>query len=339
MVLEILIPVGRLFLATILGFAVFKIDAVRRALLKPVVFLFVNVVFPFYFVDTLPRQWADGIAAGWIWMLAFFIAYLVFLAVQYGIAKLLINRLRLLRSNHPEELLVLFCMHNAGYIPIPIIAAVAPPAVSVYMSFYVMAFILSFFTLAVWIIQGAAEVRVARDADDTDTEGAPDAAATRPKFKLNAPVVGILAGLILAATGLYDRLPTWVQAPFRGASFIALDGIMVVLGGVLASIPGMNYRSEFGGLVLVKMVLFPLAVLGLMALIPLRGVSAEVSAGIKLAMVLEAAVPPATNILVITKAYGTEEQVEYAGSAIITTYAAGLILMPAFLIASRLVFG
>jgi predicted permease len=50
-------------------------------------------------------------------------------------------------------------------------------------------------------------------------------------------------------------------------------------------------------------------------------------------------VPPATNILVITQAYGNREQVEYAGSAILVTYAAGLVLMPAFLILSRVVFG
>jgi predicted permease len=236
------------------------------------------------------------------------------------------------------------------------------------MSFYMMAFVLSFFTVAVWIIQGAAAIRTVgraqggsqagtapaggghddagapplRGAVDRPGNGAPGAGdRPRPRFKLNPPVVGILLGLLLAVTGWYDAFPGWVRAPFRWASVIALDAIMVVLGAVLASIPaaGLSFRREFGGLVLVKMLLYPLAVLGIMALIPLRGVDAEVASGIKLALVLEAAVPPATNVLVITKAYGTKEQVEYAGGAIVTTYAASLVLLPLFLIASRLVYG
>lgn len=347
MISDILLPVGRLILATLVGFAVFKVPVIQRHLLKPVVFTIVNVVFPLYFVHSLPGQWADGLSAGWEWMLIFFLAFLVFFAVQYGLAKLLINRVGLLRSPHPNELLVLFTMHNAGYIPIPIIAALAPPAVSVYMSFYMMAFILSFFTVAVWIIQGAAHARGGTEAAAPSASGAPNGgpdtagAAPQPRFTLNAPVVGILLGLLLAATGWYDALPGWVRAPFRWSSVIALDAIMVVLGAVIASIPaeGLRYRKEFGGLILVKMILFPLAVLGLMALLPLRGMEPEIAAGIKLAMVLEAAVPPATNVLVVTKAYGTGEQVEYAGAAVVTTYLASVVLLPLFLIASRLVFG
>lgn len=336
MVTEILLPVGRLVLATLAGVAIFKIRAVQRLLLQPFVFLIVNIVFPLYFVHTLPSQWAAGLAAGWEWMLIFFLAFLVFFAVQYGLARALINRLPILRSEHPEELLVLFTMHNAGYIPIPIIAALAPPAVSVYMSFYMMAFILSFFTIAVWIIQGAAHSRVAGVESD---EGAPATEAPRPRFKLNAPVIGILLGLLLAITGWYDAIPAWVKTPFRWSSVIALDAIMVVLGGVIASIParGMRFRKEFWGLILVKMVAFPAVVLGIMAFIRLPGVAADVGEGIRLAMVLEAAVPPATNILVITKAYGTSEQVEYAGSAIVLTYSASVVLLPLFLVVATLV--
>jgi len=341
-IVEILLPVGRLFAATMIGFALFKIRLVRRHLLVPVVFLIVNVVFPLYFVHTMPSQWSAGIEAGWEWMAIFFVAFLVFLAVQYALAKLLVNRVSILKTDHPQELIVLFAMQNAGYIPIPIIAALAPPAVSVYMSFYMMAFVLTFFTFAVWVIQSAAHERSRRDGSARQATAKGQATdAPRPRFKLNAPVVGILLGLLLAVTGWYDLAPGWVKTPFRWSAIIALDAIMVVLGGVLASIPSeaMKFRREFGGLVLVKMVLYPLAVLGLLALIPLQGIASEIAAGIKLAFVVEAVVPPATNVLVLTKAYGTDAQVEYAGGAIVTTYLAGLVLLPAFLIASTLLFG
>ncbi|MFW6258008.1 MAG: hypothetical protein ACOC26_00770 [Halochromatium sp.] len=124
-IVDILLPVGRLFAATLAGFLVFKVPLIQRHLLRPVVFAIVNVVFPLYFVHTMPSQWDAGVGAGWEWMLLFFVAYLVFLVLQYGLGKLLINRVRLLTTDHPQELLVLFTMHNAGYIPIPIIAMVA----------------------------------------------------------------------------------------------------------------------------------------------------------------------------------------------------------------------
>jgi malate permease and related proteins len=315
---------------TLAGFLVFKIRPIERHLLKPAVFAIINVVFPLYFVHTLPSQWAAGIEAGWHWMLVFFLAYLVMLGAQVGMAKLLINRVKLFETKYPRELLVLFAMHNAGYIPIPIVAALAPAAVSVYMSFYLMTYVLLFFSVAVWILRGAA-------ADAHGSEGQPG----RPSFRLNAPTVGILVGLLLAITGVYDAFPDWVKLPFRWASLIALDGIMVVLGAVLARVSktGFAYRKEFGGLVLAKMVVYPLLMLGLLLLIPLPGVRPEIASGIYLALVLEAAVPPATNILVVTQAYGTKDQVEYAGSAILFTYAAGLVLMPVFLILSRVIFG
>ena len=320
MVVEIVLPVARLFVLTLAGFALFKIRVLEHHLLKPVVFLTINVIFPIYFVYSIPNQWADGLAAGWIWMVVFFLAYLVMLGIQLLIAKLLINRIPLLRTNFPRELLVLFAMQNAGYIPIPLIAALAPPAVSVYMSFYVMAFIFLFFSVAVWIIQGSSQ---------------------GGGFRINPPMVGILVGLLLAVTGLYGRLPGWITTALRWPASIALDLIMVVLGAILASISriGFQFRREYGGLVLIKMLVFPALVLLGLLFVPLPGLDPAIAAGIKLALVLEAVVPPATNILVVTQAYGNRDQVEYAGSGIMFTYLAGLVLMPVFLLLARVAFG
>ncbi len=319
-IVEVLLPVLRLFGFTVAGFLIFKIDLVRKVLLKPSVWLFTTIIFPLYFIHLLPTQWSAGVETGWIWAGIFFAAYFVFLAIQFAAARLLINRVPLMKTEYPREFLVIFTMQNAGYIPLPIIAALAPAVVSLYLSFYIMAFVVLFFTVAVWIIQGSA--------------------GTRTRFTINAPMVGITLGLIVALGGFYSDLPGWIRAPFQFASSIALDGAMIMLGAILASIPAraLRYRREFGGYILIKMILFPAIVLGVFALIPLRGMSTDVAVGIKLAMVLEAIVPPATNIMVITRAYGTDAQVEYAGSAIITTYAVGLVLMPVFLILSRIVF-
>ena len=319
-IIEILIPILRLILLTLAGFFLFRIREVRERLLKPLVWLTLNIVFPLYFVHSLPSQWAGGREAGWAWAAIFFSAYLVFLGFQLVLAKLLINRVPLLRTKYPREFLVLFAMHNAGYVPLPIIAALAPEVVSLYLSFYLIPFIILFFTVGAWLIQGGAE--------------------KSGRFTINGPMVGIAVGLILAVSGVYSGLPAWVQAPFRFVSSFALDAVMIVLGAILGSIPAkaIKYRREFGGYILVKMILFPLAVFGLMLVLSFRNLSTEVSAGIKLAMLVEAVAPPATNIMVLTKAYGTDDQLEYAGSAIIYSYLAAVVIMPIFLVLAELFF-
>ena len=317
---QVILPVMRLFLFTIAGFLVFRIELVRSLLLKPFVWVIMNVVFPLYFIHFLPTRWSAGAQAGWVWAGVFLGLYIVYLLVQTGAARLLINRIPIMQTEYPRELLVIFSMHNAGYIPLPIVVALAPAVVSLYLSFYILAFMFLFFTVAVWMIRGSGGGRI--------------------RFTVNPPMVGLVAGLVVAATGIYGSFPVWVQTPLRFLSSITLDAVMVVLGAILASIPAktLRFRREFAGYILFKMVLFPAVVLGILVLIPLRGLPQDVAAGIKLALVLEAVVPPATNIMVITKAYGTDKQVEYAGSAIITSYLAGLVLVPLFLVLSRLLF-
>lgn len=321
MVLDVLLPVLRLIALTVGGFLLFRIRLLQRRVLKPLVWLTTNIALPFYFIHMLPTRWADGAETGWVWSVIFFAAYLVFLGLQIAMGKLLINRVPLLRSEHPRELLVIFAMHNTTYIPLPILAVVAPPVVSLYLSFYVMAFMICVWTVTPAMLRGGAGGRL--------------------RGLLNGPTIGIALGLAVAVTGLYGELPAWATAPFRVSARFALDLIMVVLGGILAAIPAesLRFRREFGGYVLVKMVLWPALVIGILLLIPLGAIEPAVASGIKLAMVLEAVVPPATNIVVIARAYGTDAQVEYTGSAIIITYIAAAGLIPLFLVVSRLIFG
>jgi len=317
-ILDILIPILRLVLLTLVGFALFRIRRLSEVLLKPLVWIILNIVFPLYFIHTFPSQWDAAGEAGWIWAGVFAAAYLVFLGLQLLMARLLINRVSFLKTDYPREFLVIFAMHNAGYVPLPIVSALAPAVVSLYVSFYVVPFMILFFTVAAWLIQGAA--------------------GQKARITINGPLIGIALGLILAATGIYNRAPEWVQVPFRFGSRFALDAIMVVLGAILGSIPrrAIRYRKEFGGYVLVKLVLFPAIVFVVMLMVTIRGMDADVAAGIKLAMVVEAAAPPATNIMVLTRAYGADSQVEYAGSAIIYSYLASAVIIPIFLILSKL---
>ncbi len=306
----------RLFGLTLLGYVLFRIPLLQRRVLNPFVFVVLNLLFPLYFVDSFPAGWDAAVSVGWGWMVVFFGASVLMLTLQTATAHLLVTRTRIFKSNHPRELVVLFGIQNVGYIPLPVLAVLAPKSLMVYMFFFVLAFNFLFWTLAVSYISGGSKLT----------------------FKLNVPLIGIIVGLVLAMFHLYQYVPDIIRVPIRVGGQASMYLILVALGGVLATIPpsDLRYRKEFGWLILVKMVVYPAVLLGVVALIPFTGMHKDLAFGLRLAIVLEAAVPPATNTMIVAKAYGSDAQVHYAGSGIILTYLASLVTLPVFLFLTTL---
>jgi hypothetical protein len=251
-------------------------------------------------------------------MLVFFFACIIMMGIQYLLALLLVKKSSILESGFPREMIILFSVHNAGYIPLPLLHALVPTGLVVYMFFYFFAFNLVFWTLVA--------------AYMTPQEG------KTFSFKVNGPLIGIMTGFLLAAFDLYHYIPSFIQVPVRFVSEISLYVILFLVGAIIGTIPlrYLQFKPVFKRLILIKMVLFPLAVWGLSFLLPLQGLDAEMASGIRLALVIEAAVPPATNIMITAKAYGTEEEVHFVGSGIMTTYLATLVVLPVFVILSLL---
>ena len=329
----ILISVLRLVGLTGAGFALFLWKPLRKRALKPLLVITIDILFPLYFVHHFPVGWQEAVEGGGPWyMLAFFLACSLMFLAQFGIGKLLLAGG--LKPEQPRQFLLLMTIHNAGFIPLPILASFAPDAAMVYMFFYVLAFNVFFWGFAPAYVAAGSGTAGA----DEDT-----AAADRPRvprFRINPPLVGIALGLMLALTDSYRFVPDLVQTGLRIGGNLSLDLVLVLLGGLLADIPRqkLHYRREFGWLIGIKMVVWPLAFLLVMPFVPLPGLSPEVASAVRLAMVLEAAVPPATNIAVISKAYGSDAQLHYAGAGVIYSYAASALLLPLILIASFALF-
>jgi predicted permease len=200
---------------------------------------------------------------------------------------------------------------------------------------YVLAFQLIFWSFAVSIIEG----------------GRHDSAGGGPRIRLkfNMPLAGLLAGLILAVTGVYELIPVAIRAPLESVSGYAMDGILVVLGGILAGIPHHRLLAhrEFKGFIIIRQLLFPALVLGIMLGLRLIFAPGGILAGrppgigdtwrwLQLVLVLEAAVPPATNLAIAARAFGTEEQLHYTGSGLILSYIASAVGIPLFVVLSLL---
>jgi predicted permease len=119
---------------------------------------------------------------------------------------------------------------------------------------------------------------------------------------------------------------------------LALDGALVALGGALA---GIREKVEidrehwyFGAW---RLVLYPAVVLGLVAL-PWPGLNGPLGWGLRIMFVLEAAAPPATQTMVVTRALGSPEQVHYTGSMILFSYLVALVTIPLFVTLAVAIF-
>jgi predicted permease len=322
----------RLLGFTLLGYLLFIPETMRRRFLPFLTAVVVNFMFPLYSVTRYGMTWDSAVEAGGQWMIWFFVIGAVTLYLQYWLARGVLRIRRAfptLEDENRVEFLLLFAIHNAGYIPLPILQAIAPPEVTVYMFSYVLAFQLIFWSFVVSVI----------DSDRSEGTGA------RFTFKLNMPLVGLLLGLLLAATGIYQKIPALIRRPAEAFSAYAMDGILVVLGGILAGVPRHRLLAhrEFGPFIVIRQFVFPALVLGIFVVLRLLFDGGGLVPGappaigdtwrwLQLVIVLEAAVPPATNLAIATKAFGSEEQLNYAGTGLILTYLASAVGLPLFVV-------
>lgn len=309
----------RLALLGVLGFFIFKPELIRKHVLKPAMFVVMKVLFPFHFIWNLPRGWQKAVDAGWYWLVIFFSAALVMIGLQVGISRFFIRKNGLLDTEQPRSMTALFAMHNAGFIPLPIMAALAPVEVNIYMFMYVLGFNLIFWSASIHLVR---------------------ADAGKFEFKVNAPLIGIVVGMVIAVFDLFQYIPA-VLVPFiKFAGTYSLDLMMLLLGAVLATIPrsDFKYRPEFGRLIGIRFILYPLIVTGFAALLPLGSLSPALQWGLRLALIVQAAVPPATNNLLAVKLYGSPRQVHYIGTGILLTYLSALVTLPLFLVFATVLF-
>ncbi|MFP4268366.1 MAG: AEC family transporter [Spirochaetaceae bacterium] len=315
----IFLTILRLALLALTGFVLFKPEKIRRYLLKPAMCIIMNVLFPLHFVWSLPLGWDRAVEAGLYWMPIFFFASLFMIGFQTLLSRLFVRPKGLLDTEQPRSMTALFAIHNAGYIPLPIMVALAPQEVNIYLFMYFLGFNIIFWSAAIHLVKA-------------ESKGF--------TFKLNPPLVGIIVGMLIAIFDLFQYIPDTLLPLLEFSGTYALDLMMVLLGAVLATIPrsDFSYRPEFGRLIAIRLLLYPLAMLGVAALLPLGGLSQELQWGLRLALVVQAAVPPATNLMLAAKLFGNTSQVHYIGSGIMFTYLSVIITLPIFLMAATCLF-
>ena len=314
--------IARLAVLAGIGFLLFR-PRVSQARAYPVfLFAVLKVMLPIYFAHRIPSGWESAVGLGAPLLLFFFVLCLAMLILQAwlgGAVVRTVNRWARRRGRdpivrRPTDFVVLFALHNAGFLPIPILERLVPEPIFIATFFYVLAFNLTFWSVVVPIIeQGTFSLRTLR-------------------VRLSPSLIGMIVGFTLATTGLFRFVPDLVTTAAERIGAVALDAILVALGGALAGIrEKIRIEREHLLFLIVRLGLYPAAIF-LIAALPWPGFrDPEFAWAMRAFLVLQATMPPATQTMVLTRSLATEDAVHYTGQITILSYLFSLAAIPLFI--------
>ncbi len=205
---------------------------------------------------------------------------------------------------------------NAGYLPLPIAAALLPAAEAREAYTLIFLFILGFgpmmWSLGVWLLIG----HRGQGADWTEC--------------LTPPLIATIVALALVAVGWDRHIPDAVLQPMRWLGDCVIPLVMLVLGGILGEFA---VRRAVSWGVLTRLTVAKLIVMPCVILVGLRCM--PVDRLVAFVLVIEAAVPPATSLAIIARRYSASQELLIA-QGMVVTYLASVITVPCFLALSGL---
>ena len=219
-----------------------------------------------------------------------------------------------------RNMLAVASMQNAGYLILPIGAALYPTQFDEF-ALYVSLFILGFNPI-LWSVGKLLA-----------TDGAPQESGWRGL--LNPPLVACLAAIALVLTGVSRLIPTpvleTVELLGQGAVPVATVALGAMLGGM--SLALRPYLRDITRVLVVKYGLLPALTV---AVLSITGIGAT-NPLLARFLVLQAASAPAVGLILQVRAYGGDEQ--KVGTVMLVSYLACIISLPVWLAVWEMVGG
>ncbi len=261
------------------GFFIVKRNIIREEGVRVLSDLVIGLFLPCLMFIEITKRFSFSVYPDW-WIFPVYSAFVTF--VGYALGSVFIKFDSSLRKNS-GEFLGISTFQNSGYLPLPLVAALLPTGVAQEMFILIFLFLLGFnmtiFSLGVMIL-------------------APKQKDNRFDFRhmFNAPVVATLLALLAVFLNLQKSIPLFVDRPIDIMGRCAVPLSILVVGGNLAALkPGQS--SDVKALafsLIIKLVLLPLIFLGFV-------LSAKLSPLTGLLLILQASMPPAALLSVISK--------------------------------------
>ncbi len=191
---------------------------------------------------------------------------------------------------------------NIGFMGIPIISSVFPEQGMLYISVFTIIDQLVLWTLGVKLTTPGGQ------------------GSFQPKKMINPCTVAVVLALLMVVSGL--SLPPLLHTALDKIGGTATPLAMIYLGGVFACMDVKTYVRvrEFYGIVVVKMMVFPVLLYMACGFLP-------IDESVRLTFALLAAMPAMSSIVMMAKASGSEG--DYAMGGIFVTTVCSIVSIPA----------
>lgn len=302
------LAVLQILLLGVCGFIIVKKNIIDANGLEAISKLVVSLTLPFYIFTQLLSKFDFSLYPNW-YIFPFISFFINFCGFGIGFALLKIIGARVPQK---KEFLALTTFQNSGYLVFPLVAALLPREQADQLLIYVFLFLLGF-NLLVWsfgvcLLSGH----------------------KRKSFELGSlfspAVIAVLAGLAAVFLGLNKIIPEGLIRPFKMIGECTVPLAMLVVGGGLALIDFSKAAMKLG--VLMSIILAKLIILPAFALLLICKFNPSYLVG--LLVILEAAVPSATSLSVISRHYKTENN-DFINQGIFWTHILSIVTIPLFL--------
>ena len=295
----------QVFVLGLVGFILIKKRILSSAGLNGLTDFFIVLVFPALIFSQIVGNF-DFKAVGYWWLfplLSLGVSALGLLA-GYGFGFSLKD------AQVRREFIALSGFQNSGYLPLVLLKGILPAEQLSPMLIYLFLFLLGF-NLVIWS-WGVYFL------SERKAQGFSWASLFSP------PVIAVILGLAAVSSKIAGRIPQFILIPVEMLGNCSFPLAIVVVGASLAQLYN---KQELDLRNIIRLSLIKLCVLPLLGLLFLSLVRLPYLIG--LLIILELAVPSATNLAVITRKYAQQEKIISQG--IFVTHILSLLTLPVFL--------
>ena len=290
------------------GFFLIKKKIINEEGLRLLSKLVIELFLPVFIFSQFMQNFSFSLFSNWL--------FFPFLCIAISLVGLVIGIIfikifRVSKDRHEKrQLLSLLMFQNSGYLPLILSATLLPQDIAGGMFIYIFLFLLGFnltiWSFGVWFLRGK----------------------SLKQFELGSlfspPVLAILISLVIVFLRIDRIMPQVIINVSEMLGRCTLPLAMIVVGGNLAIIP---ITKEINKRAVTMVLLVKLFILPLLALLTL--LYFKISGPIGFLLILEAAVPCATSLSLITRHYQLEDKLINQG--IFFTHILSLITIPIFL--------
>ncbi|MBN1586015.1 MAG: AEC family transporter [Candidatus Omnitrophica bacterium] len=308
-----------LFLLCLLGYLGRRREIIGKEGVSVLTKLVIGLTLPAMIFHGFGLHFSGEMMRGW-WLLPLVGAAIFAFNALFGWLILLTDR-----SMAPwqrRQFMAMSIFHNAGYMPIPIVAAVLPAGQREEIFLFIFLVMLAFgpliWTLGVWLMKGPGPVA----GDRASGQGTPHHRTL--SMILNPPFVTTVAALALALLGWIRWVPAFVWEPLRWLGDCTIPLVLLTLGAMLADLRGSWTLSPGSLLRLVAArLILPGAVMALaLPWVPL-------APAIKFLLLIQVCMPSAMTLAIIAREYS--ESYDYVAQSLMASYLIALATLPVFL--------